>query len=282
MYETWRHPSSEGLQLWETHFGPHLPGKISRLQWKGLQHTEVESPADVQHGRRFRRWSISKSGHLQIWQHKTCGGTAPRLPIRKSPFGSKTHSVVSPPLLSTDWINTSKRFSLSLFRTEWVTDFTSRSSELSVVPWVSLWSLRDFHKRFTNVWRLERNIKHWHSSVLCPFSSEQDRNVHKHSTIREFLQKLKNSGWQAALVELVEVDYSLKWWLVPQCLATLSCLPYTLYHQWSLTDLCRTQYVHLSQPTTVFIQRNNYHAGQKVIVNRFNSLSTSNNPTQVS
>ena len=152
-----------------------------RLQWYGLQQIEVCSPLELQFERRLSSEWSSRSGHRHTWQHSTCGATV-RRPIC-SGRGSSTHSVASPPLLSTDCTSTSNCFSFSLFNIEWMTDLATASSGLSVVPLASSWTLnRDFHRRFTRLFRLVRNMNHWESSSDSQLSSTLKQGTHVHST----------------------------------------------------------------------------------------------------
>ena len=192
-----------------------LPG-TRRLQWYGLQQTDVGSSAELrQHGNLFRHWSPDSSDQRQSWHISTWGATHPRRPRRRVSLGKRTHSVFSPPLLSTAWISTSKCFSLRRFSIAWATDFTwFRSSSLTLVSRGDCWlvvrgrfevsfahgvsflsSILLFQSLFTSVLRRERNIKHGQSiwGPLPPASSKHCCSIvswvpraaqsHTHSTV---------------------------------------------------------------------------------------------------
>ena len=152
-----------------------IPGR-SRLQWYGLQHTVVEVSLLVQYDSFFKLCSPFRSGHRQIWQHRTWGATCPRRPRRMLSLGNMTHSVISTPRPSTACKRLSKSFSFNRFSMAWVTAFSSCKScslskffdvncpwlRISFEHWVSF-CIRNFHSFFTRLLRFERNIKHGQS-----------------------------------------------------------------------------------------------------------------------
>ena len=151
---------------------------MRRLQWYGLQHIDVVSLADLHSCNRFMACSPFNSGHRHSWQHNTCGRTV-RFPNRSNSFGIMTHSVLTSPRPSIDLRRLSNWGSRNLFNIECATLFVT-SDEFSSSRELSFFSTRSFHRRFTKLLRLERNIKHEHSCWWWGFSLTQ---VQRYSTI---------------------------------------------------------------------------------------------------
>lgn len=164
----------------------HIPGNITLLQWKGLQHTLSTSVLSVWflQGRCRIVASHSRSGQRHIWQQRWWGATL-RFPNWTSAWGSKIQGLCSSPWVSMAARRASSSLSFIRFIRDCATDFSSSSSTVSCELSVSFLRALCFQRRFTKLLRFERNIKHWCSSSWTSSSNPVvPSSTELHSTMK--------------------------------------------------------------------------------------------------